>query len=295
MTAAATNNAIALAAQLARHWSASTGVAGGLSYLDPDTGALADGSHAIFTAQAPISRADPTASIIVESGAGADGYDGFITVGLLVSAFASSIDAAMSLLEDLRSVVRPSNRPLVFTGAAHGGAFDLGGVIGAPTLAVGDPDRGVFRVRNIQILAGPQPVRAHLAAGGADPDNLAQAVMRLVVSATADAMPAPLRAFNVSVGPAGGAVSATADADAARLRITWDDGVLPPINSDFTFAASPTIGQLRAAVAASGEGDYTVGAVDATLDARATATDLIDFTATDALGPGAAADITVRP
>ncbi|MCB9902516.1 MAG: hypothetical protein H6826_14320 [Planctomycetes bacterium] len=289
---------ISVCAQLCRHWSANTAWPGGLDFLDPDTTAVASTGKRLFARQAPEAgrRGDPCAAVTPEPGGGENAYDAFRRYGVLVSAFGTSPDDCMALLEDLREVLRPGHRPLVYTGPAHGGVFGLGGILGAPSLSPGDDPRRVLRVREVQEVSAPQLVQAHLAAGGIAPDLAAVAQMRVELGGTLDDLPAPLPAFTVHVGSGDGAALATVQVLSDRVRISWDTDALPPdVTSDFLFATHTTVGALRAAIDASGEGDYVVTVVDAGLDGRTTATDLFTLTETSCLGPGQAQPITVRP
>lgn len=292
-------SAFAVGSQLGRFWSERTAWSGGLLFAEPEDETVEVGTaHRIHSGQAPAAdrRADPCASIVpVGGGGGESGYDAFRPYAFIVSAFGDDPRNAMALLEDLVEVLRPGHRPLSYTGPQHGGSFDLGGIIGAPSMAPGDEPCRVLRAREVQILSEPQLIQGHLQAGSAATDNEAQAQMTVVLGGTLDDLPAPLPAFSVYVGSADSATVATLAVTADRLTIAWTDGVLPTQTTDFLFSASPTIGDLRAAIDASIAGDFIVGDIDATLDGRATATDLFTLASAGALGEGNKQTITARP
>lgn len=161
----------------------------------------ADDGHAAASNlwSVPLPRRDHRAALAASLTIGATvpqaGYEIETRTAVVVHARGDTLDAAMELLTDLRRLVRPGERPLVYVPAVPTSAgVPLRGCLGLPE---GEPqwDDGstldVWRVLAIDLVAEPQPGSLADFVGSGPRDGQADATMTLGVTMTPATLTAP--------------------------------------------------------------------------------------------------------
>lgn len=225
---------IHLCRQVARHWALHTSAAGGLAFVEPTAHAAGN----IYAAPLPprIHRMSPACSLTVAPALGAAGNEAMRSIGLLCRAEAGTESAALDMLAELRSILRPEERPWRL-------GYD-GEILGPPAVASGGT-APAWRLLTVDVLSEAQPANfGATPAATIDGESAAQMTLAL------GAVPARLRHAVSIYRECEGMEAATVAVTATALVLTWQPGELEPVDTEEIPLAGHTITSLAAAVGA---------------------------------------------
>lgn len=232
--------ALDLCAQLGRFWAQRTAVVGGLTFAD--TGITAPCNLHASARAFPSETLNPSASITPGPSVGPTGMSVVTRQTVVIEARAGSDEDAMAMLADLRSLLRPGERPFVDPSTR--------GYIGMPPPAVIAPgaSRDVWRVVGVDLVNEPQTL--NVAAGPmATEDGRAAALLTLAFTCVPQTVRYAFSLWQAVAAPTVTAATCAVDETNLTLNVTPDgEG-----GGDLTAALSAhTVGTLCAAIDALG-------------------------------------------
>lgn len=267
-----------LAEQIGRAWAANSSL--GLTFAEPRSPAKAN----IYARPMPDKkhRLSPCVSITPTPAAVGEAMSPTHAIGLVVEVHAETERAAHAIIEELWLILWPNDRPYSpVPQTVHGQS--VVGVIGAPSATVGG-SADLWRIIAMQPIQMPATVTGPLA-NARTVEGHAMATFTLEASCVRVTIDTPSIAFTV-MAPEAAFTAGTVTVGAASATFSLTPAVPGNI---ILYAMEPTLGDLRAAIAALG---VTVGEIDESLDGRASV-DLVAMGATDILGILKTRDIVV--